>query len=481
MSSLFDRFLDKLHVEESIRKRLQIAFVVIMLIMLLPAVVSLMVLQNYGNQYHTVISRVGQVARLRPLISSTLPDELFMVVAGKETVEETETSAYLLQFEQQLAELMKNNGDQTELLVVDRTLDTLKEYVTQLLDMAKQEASVSEQEKMLDEIRAVAGLMGNMLDDYVTLEIKAAETASGRLQSSQQFLLLGVGLFLALACIFAALAQRSLSNAIRSPIANLETLAAKLASGNLQARAQTIRTEELVPLSNSLNAMADKLEHLIEENKLEQENLKKSEMRTLQAQITPHFLYNTLDAIVWLAQTDRAEEAVKVTKAMSRFFRISLSQGRDWITIQQEVGHIESYLIIQKVRYRDILTYEIDVDPELYSFEILKLTIQPLVENAIYHGVKHRREGGRVVIRGARKQELLYISVEDNGVGMSQQRLETVRAMMDERIPMEDDGSGFGLYNVNKRIRLYYGVDKGLQIESGDKGTCVYFVVPLRS
>ncbi|MEG1505850.1 MAG: two-component sensor histidine kinase, partial [Lachnospiraceae bacterium] len=91
------------------------------------------------------------------------------------------------------------------------------------------------------------------------------------------------------------------------------------------------------------------------------------------------------------------------------------------------VSHIESYLIIQKVRYRDILTYEIDVDPELYSFEILKLTIQPLVENAIYHGVKHRREGGRVVIRGARKQELLYISVEDNGVGMSQQRLETVR------------------------------------------------------
>ena len=121
-------------------------------------------------------------------------------------------------------------------------------------------------------------------------------------------------------------------------------------------------------------------------------------MRTLQAQITPHFLYNTLDAIVWLAEAKRTGEVIAITRALSDFFRISLSNGQDWITIAQEVEHLKGYLTIQKVRYRDILDYDIDVDTALYGSTILKLIIQPLVENAIYHGIKNRRGGGKLTI-----------------------------------------------------------------------------------
>lgn len=481
MSKWLDRIFEQFHVENSIRRRLKISFIIILVIMLLPAMVSLLILESYGQQYHAVISRVGHASRLRPLISTTLPDELFMVVAGKETAQESSASDDVARFENELASLLRANPDQTELLVVNRTLDTLRDYMGRLMDMAQKEAPVAEQEKMLDEIRSVASLMGEMLDQYVMLEIETADTASARLQSDLRFLVLGEAIFLLLAALFAAIAQNSLSSAIRRPITELETLAQTLAGGNLQARAKQVRTLELVGLGSSLNTMADKLERLMEENRREQENLKRSELRTLQAQITPHFLYNTLDAIVWLAQTGRVPEVIQVTKAMSRFFRISLSQGRDWISIEQEVSHIEGYLTIQKVRYRDILDYEINVDPALYPFQILKLTIQPLVENAIYHGVKHRREGGKVTVEGKREGDTLLVRVTDNGAGMTPERLQTVRDMLDEKIPLEDDGSGFGLYNVNKRIKLYYGLSDGLRLESDGTGTCVSFSVPLRS
>ena len=464
----------------SIRRRLHFSFVVILLIMLLPAMVSLFLLQSYGQRYHNVISRVGQVSQLRPLISTTVPDELFMVVAGKVTAGESQTDVLLNDFEGQLALLMKGNEEQTELLVVSRTLATLKDYIARLMAMAVAESPVAEQETLLDEIRAVAALMGNMLDSYVSLEIDQATSSSARLQSDLRNLTVGEGAFLLLAVLFSMLAQRSLSLAIRQPIARLEALAAKLASGDLRARVTQVKTEELVPLSDSLNIMADKLERLIEENRQEQENLKKSELRTLQAQITPHFLYNTLDTVVWLAQTNRIDEAVKVIKAMSRFFRISLSQGRDWITLEQEISHIEGYLTIQKVRYRDILDYEITADPSLYSVQILKLTIQPLVENAIYHGIKHRREGGKVSIAVRREGGQIAVTVRDNGAGMEPEKLQTVLAMLEEKIPQEGDGIGFGLYNVNKRIKLYYGQAEGLSIESGAGGTCVSFYVPER-
>ncbi|HEU5101143.1 MAG TPA: sensor histidine kinase, partial [Roseiflexaceae bacterium] len=215
----------------------------------------------------------------------------------------------------------------------------------------------------------------------------------------------------------------------------------------------------------------------------EHENLKKAELRALQAQINPHFLYNTLDTIIWMAEARRVDQVVELVRVLSRFFRITLSKGKDWITVREEIEHVESYLAIQKMRYRDILDYQIDVPDDLRDGQMLKLTLQPLVENALYHGIKNKRKGGAIVVRSRQLDgNLLEIQVEDNGIGMTQEQLAQIRALLDA----ESGGavvaeSGYGINNVNQRIKLYFGQEYGLAIESEYlRGTRVSLVIPLQ-
>ena len=308
------------------------------------------------------------------------------------------------------------------------------------------------------------------------MEIDAAIEESSALNRMMVISLLLEFALLALALAVSVYAQRGLSRAIRAPISQLEHFAGLLAAGDLRARAPQTSVEELVNLTDSFNLMADRLEALMAQSRREQENLKKSELRTLQAQIAPHFLYNTLDAIVWLAESGSTDEVVHITRALSDFFRISLSQGRDWIDVSEELRHLRGYLTIQKVRYRDILDYEIDVPEEAQEGLILKLLLQPLVENAIYHGIKFRRRGGRVRVVGRREGEELHFAVIDNGPGMSEERLVEVLSGLGE----EEATAGYGLSNVDRRIRLYYGIKRGLRIHSDGAGTRVEFIVPVR-
>ncbi len=283
---------------------------------------------------------------------------------------------------------------------------------------------------------------------------------------------------LALTFVFAMLAQKSLSKAIRTPIAELERFAGAIAEGDLRARVDKAGVTELRGLTESLNVMAGKLQQLIDENRREQENLKRSELRTLQAQIAPHFLYNTLDAIVWLAEAQRTDEVIHITRALSDFFRISLSQGRDWIPLSEEIRHLQGYLTIQKTRYRDILDYEIDVPQSMYNHQILKLLLQPLVENAIYHGIKHRRGRGLIRVTGREQEGRMLLTVQDNGAGMTAERLRQVLDSLECDAPADGEHGCYGLFNVNKRIQLYYSQPEGVRIESDETGTTVSLCVP---
>jgi two-component system sensor histidine kinase YesM len=213
----------------------------------------------------------------------------------------------------------------------------------------------------------------------------------------------------------------------------------------------------------------------------EQENLKKAELRALQAQINPHFLYNTLDTIIWMAEANRPAQVVELVRALSRFFRITLSKGKDWITVGEEIEHISSYLTIQKIRYRDILDYVIDVDPEVLDATMLKLTLQPLVENALYHGIKNKRSGGVITVRGRRWDDgHLLVEVSDNGIGMTAEKVAQLRAALaNEGLAARE--SGFGLCNVHQRVKLYYGKQYGLTVESEyGQGTRVLLDIPLQ-
>ena len=199
---------------------------------------------------------------------------------------------------------------------------------------------------------------------------------------------------------------------------------------------------------------------------MEQLNLRATELKLLQAQINPHFLYNTLVTIVWLAEAGKKEEVVWMVSALSNFFRTTLSKGRDYITVGEEESHIRSYLEIQQFRYRDILQYEVRIPEQIGGFMILKLTLQPLVENALYHGIKNKRGMGHIRVTGELDGEKLVFRVWDDGIGMSPERLEQVRRMVRGEDQSEDRSSGFGLFNVWQRLQLNYGAEYGLEIDS---------------
>jgi two-component system sensor histidine kinase YesM len=266
---------------------------------------------------------------------------------------------------------------------------------------------------------------------------------------------------------------------INRPIQELESLSTSIASGDLTARATPPRVAELDNLTENLNIMAGKIRELIDANTREQRNMQKSEMRALQAQITPHFLYNTLDTIVWLAEGQQYEKVIEVTRSFSNFFRTSLSDGKDWIPVSQEINHARSYLAIQKIRYGDILEYEVDFEPDMGDYLVLKLILQPIVENALYHGIKNKRGRGRLRVRGWREGERLCFSVDDDGIGMTEERLAEVRKRVSEDGELSGSSDMYGLYNVSKRLRLYYSGAAELSIQSQYRvGTTVTYKIP---
>ena len=247
---------------------------------------------------------------------------------------------------------------------------------------------------------------------------------------------------------------------------------------------KSVDSEQLVPMRHeggkdeigsmvrSYNRMAARTNELIQtvyKNKLvEQEMLvsrKNAELLALHSQINPHFLYNTLDAIVWLAEENRKDEVVSMVTALSDFFRTTLSKGRDFITVREERSHIESYLKIQQFRYQDIMSYEIDMEENMGEFMIPKLTLQPLVENALYHGLKNKRGGGMIKITGRLDGENMIFTVTDDGKGMTKEVLEKLQESIGKE---KGDKSidGFGIGNVNRRIRYYYGERYGVTLES---------------
>jgi two-component system sensor histidine kinase YesM len=283
----------------------------------------------------------------------------------------------------------------------------------------------------------------------------------------------------ALVMTFSVVVQISVSSNIARSIGGLVDLSSRIADGALDARIEVYPQNELYSLAEDLNTMAGKIKELVETNIREQQNLQKSEMKALQAQITPHFLYNTLDTIIWLAEGKQYDQVVSITRAFSEFFRISLNRGKEWVSVQDELHHVESYLTIQKIRYRDILDYSISYEENMGEKTILKLLLQPLVENALYHGIKNKRGKGTIHITGWSECGFLHFSIKDNGIGMTEERLKDVCGQIARTPDDESMNSIYGLYNVSKRLELYYNMPGLLELQSiYNEGTTVFIKVP---
>ena len=246
--------------------------------------------------------------------------------------------------------------------------------------------------------------------------------------------------------------------------------------GNYQEKAKEAGIGELKRLSEHFNRMADKLQEQMDEIRRNEREKQKMEKKLLQSQINPHFLYNTLDSIIWMIQSGEYEGAEQMVSLLAKFFRVSLSQGKDMIPLEKELEHATSYLAIQNIRFKDKFEFCVNADENLMKYLCPKLSIQPLLENAIYHGMEGMYEDGEIDINVYEKDNLIHIDVADNGLGMTEEKIEYI---MNNKVVSSKRGSGIGVHNVNERIKLIYGNQYGISITSElDEGTIATITIP---
>ena len=271
------------------------------------------------------------------------------------------------------------------------------------------------------------------------------------------------------------LLNRILTGVVK-PLKKLEKYMVQVNPDNMDQRMEILTDDEIGHLSMKFNQMMDRIRNLKEQVIEEQEDKRKYELQALQAQINPHFLYNTLDSIIWMAETNDSN-IVAMTEALAKLFRISLNKGNEEISLERELEHVKNYLIIQSMRYADKFTYEISAEPGVERCRTIKLILQPIVENCIYHGIKKKRGTGKITIRAYRREQNLIIEVSDDGCGMPE---EICRKILSDEIESENiSGSGIGVKNVNERIQLLFGKKYGLIYSSEEGvGTTVTYVLP---
>jgi two-component system sensor histidine kinase YesM len=283
------------------------------------------------------------------------------------------------------------------------------------------------------------------------------ELVSNKKDIQTYIILWGLGLI-----VVAVMLSVFLSLRISRPIKQLEASMKEVEKGNFDIQVDIEGSNEIGQLSKRFNRMTGEIKELMVQNVNEQELKRKSEMKALQAQINPHFLYNTLDSIIWMAEGKKSEEVVVMVAALAKLFRLSISKGQEIITIANEIEHIKSYLTIQKMRYKDKLDFEIDVDEQILSNKVIKIILQPLVENSIYHGIKNNTSVGVVRITGKLVNNRVLLQVFDNGIGMTEEQLRNLFQPTEKSLT----GNGIGVNNVNQRIQLYYGEQYGITYES---------------
>ena len=282
-------------------------------------------------------------------------------------------------------------------------------------------------------------------------------------------------LFLAF-CAIGFFVSKKLSGMLTKPIKQLMAGMRRAEQGEFDTKVNITTEDEIGRLAGVFNTMLAHINELVEKNKDEMENKRKSELKALQAQINPHFLYNTLDSIVWMAEMGKSEDVVEMTMALSNLFRSSISDRNELVPLETEIQNIQSYLTIQKYRYADKLNFKIDIPNELYHCPVIKLILQPLVENAIYHGIKEKDGPGTILISGFDAGADFILSVEDDGTGMSK---EQIRAIFEESPKDGRKSGGIGVKNVDKRIKLYFGTEFGLTYTSEPgRGTRAMILLP---
>ena len=360
-------------------------------------------------------------------------------------------------------EKLKNTSTKKESLrslkYMTNYLTNLKKRMNQLLEIKDYE---ERQEFVTNNTEILTTLFEKEMQNYIYQEATQLVQLESQLAGNVRLTLLTMCAVILLSVIILLRRSFRLTYSITKPVSEILQNIKKVGKGEYKnISAVPADCVEIQELDAGTRKMAGRIKGLLENVRKEQEAQHLTELQLIQAQVNPHFLYNTLDTIVWLVEGGMEQDAVDMITSLSVFFRTSLSKGKDIIPLSEEERHTLSYLEIQQSRYRDILEFEINIPAELDNIMVPKLTLQPLAENALYHGIKNKRGKGKILIEGFDLGEDMMLRVTDNGQGMTPERLHEVQEAI-----RTGERAGFGLAAVSERIALYYGPGYGLKISS---------------
>ncbi|MDD6193441.1 MAG: sensor histidine kinase [Lachnospiraceae bacterium] len=438
-------------------------------------------LWSSNRQYENMINSTVVASEFSLDFKKDFDYEVYLLIVGNKSVQESDTKE-MLDKAYNIAEGLENITDSLEnrqrIKNIKKYLKNLEVYTKRIENNLAQGNKYQENMEIWEnDVQIVTTLVRDEFSQYTYYEVqgvqKSQEAYRRFFTQMLRFCLMAMVIILGLTIFLSYYVPRS----ITKPFQELSHVTDQIAKGDLTVRANINTGVEATMLSDSMNTMIDKINELLEQVKTEQVRLRKAEFELLQAQINPHFLYNTLDAIIWLAEAGEQKKVVSMVKNLSDFFRTSLNRGKEVNSIREEILHVKSYLEIQQVRYQDILSYDIDVPEELEKYSIPKITVQPLVENALYHGIKNKRGMGHIRVWGVPEEDCFELRVKDDGIGISPERLLQVQDGIRNKVLTGKDF--YGLYNVNERIRLSFGEEYGINISSEmGEGTLVCIRLP---
>lgn len=472
----------------SLSNRLNI-LIVLCVIPLTSLLVYLLVLTyTLSSKYDNIVEQITRANTYNINFKEDVDYVMYIIVVNSARAEElvdTEEPQRMIdearEVFQNLYDEAENNSTKTKLDRILACLDTLETHVVEIEQDALVPGMYETNMDRLDlDVRVLTELIQEQIQEYIYEQSQNLEGLRQGVHREVQRVIFIMSALLGFILVSVIFFARRITRNIAEPISELCDVAATAGEGDFEIRTKGDNSiVEIQKLNTSVNQMIKKIGQLVDDIRVEEINLRAAELRLLQEQINPHFLYNTLDNIIWLAESGEDEEVVKMVSSLSSFFRTTLSKGRDYITIAEEREHIESYLSIQKFRYRDILSYDIDFEDEILDHSILKLTLQPIVENALYHGIKNKRGMGHIQIDGRMAGDNIEFIVSDNGIGMREEEAEHLRKVISGLVSDDRSGGGFGLFNVNQRLQLNYGKEYGLNIESTyNVGTTIRVKIP---
>lgn len=455
----------RMELEERMRKVLFSTMIPMACLM----IILLFIFWQYTGQYNKLSENLAVSSEFNLRFKDDLDLEMYYIAIGSKESSDLEDVLEQVEDAQEIMQKLRrntyNNGVKS-LNSLDSYLENLRQRMLQLVEIKEYDKRM---EFMDSNIRIITGLIMQEMQNYIYNESMYLVQVEKSLTHRVKLLISGMAVLLIVT--LGILMRRSfrLTDGIIHPVNIMLDKVKKVGRGKFDMIPIEAEIEEIEELDEGINKMARKISALLENVRQEKEMQHLTELQLIQAQVNPHFLYNTLDTIVWLIEGGMTDDAVEMISSLSIFFRTSLSKGNDIIPLSEEERHTLSYLEIQQYRYRDILEFEINIPKELSGIPVPKLSIQPLAENALYHGIKNRRGKGKILIEGREEEDALVLTVSDNGQGMTPERLHEVQEAI--RI---GERAGFGLAAVAERIALYYGPGYGMKIFSEEgKGTTV--------